>query len=78
MTNTLAVRTLLVLCALLLPFARANAHAQHEYSVILVNSFNESDFEVRLMYQLMNEMADEEDILLLTVPTSRKAHFSRI
>lgn len=38
------------------------------YNIILVNSFNESDFEVRMTYQLMNDIADDESIMVLTVP----------
>ncbi|MFC3093236.1 response regulator [Alteromonas sediminis] len=42
--------------------------SNHSYSIILVNSFNESDFEVRLMYRLMNGIADDETTMVLTVP----------
>ncbi|WP_164078312.1 ATP-binding protein [Alteromonas facilis] len=39
-----------------------------EYSLILVNSFNESEFEARLMRTLMNGAAEHEEIVVLTVP----------
>lgn len=47
---------------------KANASSDHAYSIILVNSFNESDFEVRMMYRLMNGIAEDENIIVLTVP----------
>lgn len=47
---------------------KANASSDHAYSIILVNSFNESDFEVRMMYRLMNGIAEDEKIIVLTVP----------
>ena len=47
---------------------RANASTDHAYSIVLVNSFNESDFEVRMMYRLMNGIAEDENIIVLTVP----------
>lgn len=48
--------------------AVAQSTPKKSYSVIVVNSFNESDFEVRLMYRLINGIADHEDVLVLTVP----------
>ncbi|GEA07481.1 hypothetical protein KUL42_22420 [Alteromonas sp. KUL42] len=47
---------------------KANASSDRAYSIILVNSFNESDFEVRMMYRLMNGIAEDENIIVLTVP----------
>ena len=60
---------MLRLFVLLLFFsASAPAREAEEYSVILVNSFNESDFEVKMMYRLMTQVSATENILVLTVP----------
>ena len=60
---------MLRLFVLLLFFsASAPAREAEEYSVILVNSFNESDFEVKMMYRLMSQVSEAENILVLTVP----------
>ena len=45
-----------------------SAKQAEDYSVILVNSFNESDFEVKMMYRLMTQVSATENILVLTVP----------
>ena len=45
-----------------------SARQVEDYSVILVNSFNESDFEVKMMYRLMGQVSATENILVLTVP----------
>lgn len=48
--------------------ASTSARQAEGYSVILVNSFNESDFEVKMMYRLMSQVSESENILVLTVP----------
>ena len=48
--------------------ASTSARQVENYSVILVNSFNESDFEVKMMYRLMTQVSATENILVLTVP----------
>ena len=59
---------MLRLFVLLLFFsASAPAREAEEYSVILVNSFNESDFEVKMMYLLMTQVSATENIPVLTV-----------
>lgn len=45
-----------------------SASSTNDYRIILVNSFNESDFEARMMYRLMNNVSESENILVLTVP----------
>ena len=61
---------MLRLFVLFLLFFSANTSARQaeDYSVILVNSFNESDFEVKMMYRLMTQVSSTENILVLTVP----------
>lgn len=48
--------------------ASTSARQTEDYSVILVNSFNESYFEVKMMYRLMTQVSAIESILVLTVP----------
>lgn len=45
-----------------------SASSTNDYRIILVNSFNESDFEARMMYRLMNKVSESENVLVLTVP----------
>ena len=47
--------------------ASTSARQAENYSVILVNSFNESDFEVKMMYLLMTQVSATENIPVLTV-----------
>ena len=55
-------------CIVLLFFSASTSARQAEnYSVILVNSFNESDFEVKMMYLLMTQVSATENIPVLTV-----------
>ena len=55
-------------CIVLLFFsASTSARRAEDYSVILVNSFNESDFEVKMMYLLMTQVSATENIPVLTV-----------
>ncbi|WP_051275548.1 ATP-binding protein [Aestuariibacter salexigens] len=58
-----------LLLLLAMVFAQtAQSQQQHEYGIILVNSFNESDFEARMMYRLMADISSDDRVLVLTVP----------
>jgi signal transduction histidine kinase/CheY-like chemotaxis protein len=64
------MKTCVLICVFVLSGTNRASSTEMEqtYSIILVNSFNQSDFEVRMMYSLMNGIAEEENILVLTVP----------
>ncbi|WP_296044514.1 ATP-binding protein [uncultured Alteromonas sp.] len=58
----------LFILLLLVTSACSVASENDDYSIILVNSFNESDFEVKMMYRLMTQVSELENVLVLTVP----------
>ncbi|MCW8107307.1 ATP-binding protein [Alteromonas ponticola] len=72
--------TTLILIAITLTYLPCGVKGEEhdQYNLILVNSFNESDFEARLMYRFMHELSDDENVLILTVPPFYADAVSRV